>query len=210
MSEFAFIQSYTIAEVSKLIDIPAGTIREWEKQLEGILNIPRDDKGNRYYTEVEIQSLRNIKAMRNKKLSMAVIRDLLEQAKNLSKEESGESNLPDLVRSKAVLTQSEANEIIKQQSEMIHVMVHTMNHMVGRFNKMESVILEIQESQNQIAAAQNVHSESLSEASRGLTNASESLTSLTESFKTNQEGIDELISISRLETQKRKKFLGLF
>jgi DNA-binding transcriptional MerR regulator len=72
-----FMKAYTVAEVSKQIDVPAGTIRQWEKSLEGTLTIPRDEKGARYYTDFEIAALRNIKTLRDRGLSFEAIRGVL-------------------------------------------------------------------------------------------------------------------------------------
>ena len=48
------LETYTIAAISELLDIPTNTLRTWEQFLQGVLNIPRDRKGNRYYTDVEL------------------------------------------------------------------------------------------------------------------------------------------------------------
>ncbi|MDP4171392.1 MAG: MerR family transcriptional regulator [Bacillota bacterium] len=73
-----FLQSYTIKEVSKQIQIPSGTIRQWEKDLQGLLFIPRTKQGARFYTEKEIALLVKVKHMRDKNLSKEIIRELLQ------------------------------------------------------------------------------------------------------------------------------------
>ena len=50
----AFMKAYTVKEVSKLLEIPPGTLRQWEKSLEDHLRIPRDERGERYYTDFEM------------------------------------------------------------------------------------------------------------------------------------------------------------
>lgn len=106
----SFMKAYTVTEVSKDIDVPPGTIRQWEKSLEGILNIPRDEKGARYYTEFEITSLRNIKAMRDKGLGFEVIKEVLSQPE-------GVQHVP--VPSVPVMSQLEAVETIQRLTETI-------------------------------------------------------------------------------------------
>ncbi|MCM8805058.1 MAG: MerR family transcriptional regulator [Candidatus Omnitrophica bacterium] len=50
---------YYIRDVSKILDIPSHILRYWEKELN--LKILRDQKGNRIYTEREVEKLKNIK-----------------------------------------------------------------------------------------------------------------------------------------------------
>lgn len=73
------VRAYSINEVSKMINIPSGTIRQWEKDLKGLLEVPRTQQGARYYTNTEINILKKIKEMRDKNVSKGIIRSLLEQ-----------------------------------------------------------------------------------------------------------------------------------
>ncbi len=52
---------YYIKEVSKLLDIPAHILRYWEKELN--FKIMRDQKGNRIYTEEDIEKFKSIKKL---------------------------------------------------------------------------------------------------------------------------------------------------
>ncbi len=52
---------YYIKDVSKLLDIPTHILRYWEKELN--FKIMRDQKGNRIYTEEDIEKLRNVKKL---------------------------------------------------------------------------------------------------------------------------------------------------
>ncbi|WP_258535746.1 MerR family transcriptional regulator [Bacillus sp. 03113] len=79
MEENQFMTAYSISEVSKKIDIPSGTIRQWEKDLDGLLIIPRSKQGSRFFTDYEIGLLEKIKQMRDKNLGMDMIRDLFEK-----------------------------------------------------------------------------------------------------------------------------------
>ncbi|WP_100408490.1 MerR family transcriptional regulator [Bacillus solitudinis] len=74
-----FLEAYMIKEVSEMIGVPVGTLRQWESDFKGIIEIPRDSKGARYYTDFEIETLKHIKIMRDRKLSKDVIRELLEK-----------------------------------------------------------------------------------------------------------------------------------
>lgn len=91
------MKAYTIKEVSKTINVPPGTIRQWEKDLEGLLIIPRTRQGARFYTDTEIELLLKVKEMRSKNLGKDMIRELLQKHKELEPEEStktAESILP--------------------------------------------------------------------------------------------------------------------
>ena len=79
MNNSQILRAYSINEVSKKINIPTGTIRQWEKDLEGLLIIPRTKQGARYYTENEITLLNKIKEMREQNISKGMIRSLLEK-----------------------------------------------------------------------------------------------------------------------------------
>ncbi|SFA87352.1 MULTISPECIES: MerR family transcriptional regulator [unclassified Bacillus (in: firmicutes)] len=95
MKTESFMLTYTIQEVSKRIKVPDGTIRQWEKDLKGVLHIPRTKQGTRYYTEVEIHLLEAIKQMREKNLGKTMIRELiqkhLEQGSQATSESFGTS-----------------------------------------------------------------------------------------------------------------------
>lgn len=52
---------YYIKQVSKLLDIPPHILRYWEKQLN--LKIMRDRKGNRIYTDKDIEILKNVRTL---------------------------------------------------------------------------------------------------------------------------------------------------
>lgn len=52
---------YYIKEASKILDIPSHILRYWEKELN--LKIMRDRKGNRIYTQKDIENFMKIKKM---------------------------------------------------------------------------------------------------------------------------------------------------
>ena len=49
------LRAYSIKEVSQKISTPTGTIRQWEKDLNGILVFSAYAAGCRYYTDNEIK-----------------------------------------------------------------------------------------------------------------------------------------------------------
>jgi DNA-binding transcriptional MerR regulator len=88
MNNKQIFRAYSIKEVSQIINIPTGTIRQWEKDLNGLLVIPRTQQGARYYTDHEIKILNKVKEMREQHVSKGMIRSLLDKHLN------GDSNPP--------------------------------------------------------------------------------------------------------------------
>jgi DNA-binding transcriptional MerR regulator len=66
--------AYTMKEAAKKINVPPSTIRQWEKDLKGLLEIPRSKQGARIYTDTEINLLIEIKEFQAKKLNKDGIR----------------------------------------------------------------------------------------------------------------------------------------
>lgn len=91
MNNRQLLRAYSIKEVSQIINIPTGTIRQWEKDLNGLLVIPRTQQGARYYTDNEIKILNKIKEMRAQRVSKGMIRSLLEKYLNEDSTPSSES-----------------------------------------------------------------------------------------------------------------------
>ncbi|MGG0719316.1 MerR family transcriptional regulator [Robertmurraya massiliosenegalensis] len=85
------VRAYSIKEVSKKINIPTGTIRQWEKDLNGLLVIPRTKQGARFFTENEIDLLKKIKEMREQNVSKDMIRSLLQKHFASNSEPSSET-----------------------------------------------------------------------------------------------------------------------
>lgn len=84
-------RTFSIKQVAKLLNIPVGTLRQWEKDFHGLIIIPRTKQGARYYTEKEIHLLEKVKEMREKNISKEMIRTLLEK---YLQQNQGEENLP--------------------------------------------------------------------------------------------------------------------
>lgn len=99
------MRAYTIQEVSTEMNVPPGTIRQWEKDLNGLIVIPRTKQGSRFYTETEINILQKVKSMRDKNLSKLMIRDLLQkhlQQNSEAPSETIETTMPVLTESAEV------------------------------------------------------------------------------------------------------------
>ncbi|MBP2239680.1 DNA-binding transcriptional MerR regulator [Cytobacillus eiseniae] len=79
------MKSYTIKEVAKKLNVSAGKLRQWEKDLHGLLVIPRSKQGARFYTDDEISLLETVKQMHDKSLSKDMIRGIIEKDFQLKK-----------------------------------------------------------------------------------------------------------------------------
>ncbi|KAB2333340.1 MerR family transcriptional regulator [Cytobacillus depressus] len=104
-----FVKAYTIQEVSKMMNIPPGTLRQWEKDLEGLLIIPRSKQGARFYTENEVNMLETIKQMRSKNLSKEMIKELFKQ--RLHSEASSETVETSLAPATTEINETKQNEM---------------------------------------------------------------------------------------------------
>ena len=64
-----------ISEAAKELGLETYTLRAWEEELK--LNIPRNDKGYRYYGEKELHTFMKIRDMRDEGMSMDEIKEAL-------------------------------------------------------------------------------------------------------------------------------------
>jgi len=71
--------TYSVGQISKLLDIPASTLRYYEQQ--GLLrHVQRTDGGQRQYCESDFQLLRVIECLKASGLSIDEIRAFIEMA----------------------------------------------------------------------------------------------------------------------------------
>lgn len=55
---------YSMSEVKRMLDLPSSTLRYWEEQFSQ-LSPRKDEHGNRYYTEKDIDFIKQVKYLRN-------------------------------------------------------------------------------------------------------------------------------------------------
>lgn len=83
-----YMKTYTQKEVSKLLGVPVGTMKRWEKDLEELLTVPRTKQGARYYTEFEITFLQKVKDLRQsssmEKIKLSLLENSNEELKPLN------------------------------------------------------------------------------------------------------------------------------
>lgn len=73
------MKACTMKEVSKRIKVSPRAIRQWEKELTGLLEIPRSKQGARIYTDLEINLLLEIKQMYAEKVNKEGIREYIQK-----------------------------------------------------------------------------------------------------------------------------------
>lgn len=139
MSANQITRAYSIKDVSKKINVPTGTIRQWEKDFTGLLHIPRSKQGARFYTDMEMALLKKIKEMRDKNISREMIRTLLEQHLNGvsqpasetfgGSEKPGETNEIIAAVPIAPASNAPAPEVLKME-EMLTVMENYRQDMI--------------------------------------------------------------------------------
>ncbi|KOP82763.1 MerR family transcriptional regulator [Cytobacillus solani] len=104
-------KSYAIKEAAKKLSVSPGKLRQWEKELDGLLAIPRTKQGARYYTDDEMSLLETIKQLYDKSLSKDMIRGIIEKDFQLQKvSNTAEATLLP-VRSEKVESSTSNNDI---------------------------------------------------------------------------------------------------
>ena len=68
---------YLISDASKKVDVEAHVLRSWEEELD--LDIPRNEMGHRYYTDLHIRLFRQIKNLKEKGYQLKAIKHALTQ-----------------------------------------------------------------------------------------------------------------------------------
>ncbi len=70
-------ERYSITELSEMLQLSDHTLRFYEKECE--LNIPKDERGRRYYTTDLANTMYRIKLMRSEGLELKAIKKILQQ-----------------------------------------------------------------------------------------------------------------------------------
>ena len=136
---------YSISEAGKLVGVESHVLRYWEDELQ--LEIPRNEKGHRYYTELHIRLFQKIKELKEKGYQLKAIEQvlkkmidgedegnpdgLLEQnAVNILKEGSVEGEMEG--EAKIRMLQKKENTAILGNQEKMEQFQQLMNHVIGQ------------------------------------------------------------------------------
>ena len=79
---------YLISDASRKVDVESHVLRYWEEELE--MNIPRNEMGHRYYTDLHIRLFKQIKELKEKGYQLKAIKAALAR----SLESDGEVVVP--------------------------------------------------------------------------------------------------------------------
>ena len=82
---------YLILDASKKVDVEAHVLRYWEEELE--LDIPRNEMGHRYYTDLHIRLFKQVKNLKEKGYQLKAIKHALNQV--LKKDGKAQGELSD-------------------------------------------------------------------------------------------------------------------
>ena len=136
---------YSISEAGKLVGVESHVLRYWEEELQ--LEIPRNGKSHRYYTELHIRLFQKIKELKEKGYQLKAIEqvlkkmidgedegnpdELLEQnAVNILKEGNVEGEMEG--EAKIRMLQKKENTTILGNQEKMEQFQQLMNHVIGQ------------------------------------------------------------------------------
>lgn len=136
---------YLISDASKQVDVESHVLRYWEDELQ--LEIPRNGKSHRYYTELHIRLFQKIKELKEKGYQLKAIEqvlkkmidgedegnpdELLEQnAVNILKEGNVEGEMEG--EAKIRMLQKKENTAILGNQEKMEQFQQLMNHVIGQ------------------------------------------------------------------------------
>lgn len=215
---------YSMKEAAKEIKVTTGTIRRWEKELNGLLMIQRTSQGARIYRENDIELLKKIKEMREKNLSTDMIRQLvskhLENQQNKEEQKSTEivvhKTIPQTneTMKKDMLTELErfkdelSNEIKYYTSEIVNELkdelastsLHTIRELsksIQRSNEKRKV--EVQKLEETLEQISEDHYEAYTSLTKHVTNSTEN---------TYEQLSKKINDISKMTTKENKLLLS--
>jgi DNA-binding transcriptional MerR regulator len=186
-----FLKAYSIKEVSEKTGVAQGTIRQWEKDLEDVFIVQRDSKGNRLYTDFEIDLINKIKEMRDKNVSIAMIKGLMKK-----RSETFGADLQPLVVQPTIpqMTQNEAITTLKElQVAMQSFEAFKEQLEINIANRIRNEIRNeiTTEVVNQIAATSIVSKEQLDTITSSISNNSEVVSKLSKTLDDELKRVEE-------------------
>lgn len=105
---------YLISDASRKVDVPSHVLRYWEDELE--MNVPRNELGHRYYTDVHIRLFKQIRELKEKGYQLKAIKSVLAR----SFEADGEVVVPmDLLEEDIVAALKECADREKNEMEKV-------------------------------------------------------------------------------------------
>lgn len=140
----------SISEAVKRSGVEAYVLRYWEE--EGLLHVPRNAKGHRYYTEAEFAAISSIQKLKKEGLSLKDIRDIREHPEGMEKTQPAQ----------AAEKQQNTQEMKQQFYIILERLVKEISvtrKREARYRRLDEAIRRQQESRKMIAATEerNAH-----------------------------------------------------
>jgi len=122
---------YSISEAGKMVGVESHVLRYWEEELQ--LNIPRNGKSHRYYTDLHIRLFQKIKDLKEKGYQLKAIEQVLKKML-----EGGMDVKPDeVLEQDAVQTLTDGTGINELEGEHALKIVQKQESSVANQEKME-------------------------------------------------------------------------
>lgn len=122
---------YSISQVAEEIDVSTGTIRHWEKEMDGLIIVRRDEQNNRYYTREDIEQYQKINRLREEGFSLANIKKIFEMMSSDSPSNGEDSG--QLTYINPINPNNLPNEM-KPVNQLAESFQHLLQH-IGELNK---------------------------------------------------------------------------
>lgn len=125
------MRTYTLKEVSKKINVSSRLIKQWEKDLTGLIDIPRSKQGSRIFTNSQINQLLEINEWYKSFNDKEIIRDILQ--KQLKMNNSADSEMHQ--NSLSVVCEDPISSLEKKEAPPNNTedFIETMEHYIQTF-----------------------------------------------------------------------------
>lgn len=135
---------YSISEAGKLVGVESHVLRYWEDELQ--LEIPRNGKGHRYYTDLHIRLFQKIRELKEKgyqlKAIELVLKKMLEGDETVDPDEVLEQNAVNILKegnageamegeAKLRMVQKQESSSLSVNQEKMEQFQELMNHIIG-------------------------------------------------------------------------------
>lgn len=135
---------YSISEARNLVGVETHVLRYWEDELQ--LEIPRNGKGHRYYTDLHIRLFQKIKELKEKgyqlKAIEQVLKKMLEGDETVNPDEVLEQNAVDILKegnagdamegeARLRMVQKKESGAVSVNQEKLEQFQELMNHIIG-------------------------------------------------------------------------------
>jgi len=194
---------YLISDASKKVDVEAHVLRYWEEELE--LDIPRNEMGHRYYTDLHIRLFKQVKNLKEKGYQLKAIKHALNQV--LKKDGKAQGELSDEI------LERDMNAALREfKEEDGGTSLSTVKGDTGSVVAIEEKMEQFQQIMNLIIGrALEVNNEKLSQDISSLLQASdqkeeERFRQLDETLRAYQKGGQAEAAAAKVPFFKRRKF----